>query len=150
LIDWLILVTAMAFRATTRVARINPYSFRPSSIPTTSSLPWASQQILSRYYQVMSSICHMSFSRYGYDDNDVDHDHSGVVRRLLSSEAKAEIPEQPKGTITSITSCITLYMVWYGGVIVSFFKSDQWTKTVGTVGALANWTLPMAVIGLPP
>ena len=28
----------------------------------------------------------------------------------------------------------------------SFFRSDSWTKTVGTIGALANWTLPMAAI----
>jgi hypothetical protein len=31
-----------------------------------------------------------------------------------------------------------------GGMGIGFFKSDKWTKTVGTVGALANWTLPMA------
>ena len=28
----------------------------------------------------------------------------------------------------------------------SFFKSDSWTKTVGTVGALANWSIPIAAI----
>jgi hypothetical protein len=28
----------------------------------------------------------------------------------------------------------------------SFFKSDKWIKTVGTVGALANWTIPLAGI----
>ena len=27
----------------------------------------------------------------------------------------------------------------------SFFKSDSWTKTVGTIGALANWSIPLAV-----
>lgn len=30
----------------------------------------------------------------------------------------------------------------------SFFKSDRWVKTVGTVGALANWMLPIAVSSL--
>ena len=28
----------------------------------------------------------------------------------------------------------------------SFFKSDSWTKTVGTIGALANWSIPLAAI----
>jgi len=27
-----------------------------------------------------------------------------------------------------------------------FFKSDSWTKTVGTIGALANWSIPLAAI----
>lgn len=27
----------------------------------------------------------------------------------------------------------------------NFFTSDSWTKMVGTIGALANWTIPMAV-----
>jgi hypothetical protein len=26
-----------------------------------------------------------------------------------------------------------------------FFSSDSWTKTVGTIGALANWAIPLAV-----
>jgi hypothetical protein len=28
----------------------------------------------------------------------------------------------------------------------SFFKSDKWTKLVGTVGAFANWGIPLAAI----
>ena len=28
----------------------------------------------------------------------------------------------------------------------SFFRSDAWAKTVGTVGALANWSIPLAAI----
>jgi len=26
----------------------------------------------------------------------------------------------------------------------SYFQSDAWIKTVGTIGALANWTIPLA------
>ncbi len=28
----------------------------------------------------------------------------------------------------------------------SFFRSDSWTKTVGTIGAIANWTIPGAAL----
>ena len=27
-----------------------------------------------------------------------------------------------------------------------YFRSDSWTKTVGTIGAIANWTIPLAGI----
>eukprot|EP00300_Choanocystis_sp_HF-7_P000763 c1062_g1_i1.p1 GENE.c1062_g1_i1~~c1062_g1_i1.p1 ORF type:complete len:165 (+),score=18.06 c1062_g1_i1:33-497(+) len=47
-----------------------------------------------------------------------------TLRRTATEASSSAAPTAPKG----------------------FFRSDSWIKTVGTVGALANWGIPLAAI----
>ena len=76
---------------------------------------------------------------------------SFTIRQQLRRMATTTTPPPP---ISSTTAAATTSAAPATGAAASappapavgFFRSDSWAKTVGTIGALANWTIPLAAI----
>ena len=69
--------------------------------------------------------------------------HSAVRRAVTNTTIK---PTSTTASATAASAATSAALPEITASQPSFFRSDRWTKTVGTIGALANWSIPLAGI----
>jgi len=129
---------AYSLSTSAAVGRPNLVTSRMSLLPTPSSSGAAAliYRCHVRHFAAnpQVSTSHASSSISSANTNDSNQQQSTQQQQQQQKQQKQQQQEE-RGESSSSSSSST-----------SFFKSDSWTKLVGTVGAIFNWSIPLAGI----